>query len=183
MNRAFLDLHVLRCPRCHADFVAEPTAPDPIQHGALNCRNGHRFPIVRGVPRFVDQDAYTDSFSYEWQTFRRTQLDSQTGRTDTRDRLLHAVFAKNCVGCHVGGATLAGLSLDTYAGAMKGGSTAAGGVVNGPVIKPGDAAGSYLYQAITGKQKVGAQMPLARPPLSASDIQLIYNWIQGGAKQ
>jgi SAM-dependent methyltransferase len=45
------------------------------------------FAITRGVPRFVDQDAYTTSFSYEWQRFARTQLDSFTGRTDTRDRL------------------------------------------------------------------------------------------------
>jgi SAM-dependent methyltransferase len=56
--------------------------------GQLICRdNGHRFPIRRGVPRFVQSDAYTQSFSYEWQRFRRTQLDSATGRTDTRDRL------------------------------------------------------------------------------------------------
>ena len=42
---------------------------------------------MRGVPRFVQQDAYTESFSYEWQRFRHTQLDSFTGRHDTRDRL------------------------------------------------------------------------------------------------
>jgi SAM-dependent methyltransferase len=42
---------------------------------------------VRGVPRFVEQDAYTQSFSYEWQRFSRTQLDSHTHRADTRDRL------------------------------------------------------------------------------------------------
>jgi SAM-dependent methyltransferase len=80
VNRSFLDL--LRCPRCHSQFDAAP-----IQPAALTCQNAHTFPITRGVPRFVQQDAYTQSFSYEWQTFRRTQLDSQTGRTDTRDRL------------------------------------------------------------------------------------------------
>ncbi len=61
---------------------------DDVTDGQLTCRdNGHRFPIRRGVPRFVQSDAYTLSFSYEWQRFRRTQLDSATGRTDTRDRL------------------------------------------------------------------------------------------------
>jgi SAM-dependent methyltransferase len=35
----------------------------------------------------VASDAYTDTFSYEWQRFSRTQLDSHTGRHDTHDRL------------------------------------------------------------------------------------------------
>jgi hypothetical protein len=94
---------------------------------------------------------------------------------------VHAIFAKNCQGCHIGG-SLAGLNLDTYQAAMKGGSTSAGGVVNGPVIKPGKAAVSYLYQAVAGKQTVGARMPLNRAPLAQKDIQTIYNWIQQGAK-
>jgi SAM-dependent methyltransferase len=75
----------LRCPRCEGGLQVEGAAE--IESGTLGCDNGHTFPIVRGVPRFVTSDAYTASFSYEWQRFRRTQLDSQTGRTDTRDRL------------------------------------------------------------------------------------------------
>jgi hypothetical protein len=95
---------------------------------------------------------------------------------------IHTIFATNCQGCHIG-AALAGLNLDTYQAAMKGGSTAAGGVVNGPVIKPGNAAGSYLYQAVAGKQTVGARMPFGRAPLPQQDIGTIYNWIQQGAKK
>jgi hypothetical protein len=95
---------------------------------------------------------------------------------------VHAIFAANCTPCHVGG-TLAGLNLDTYQNALKGGSTAAGGVVNGAVIKPGDAKGSFLWQAVAGKQALGARMPLGRAPLPQNDIQTIYNWIQSGAKK
>jgi hypothetical protein len=73
------------------------------------------------------------------------------------------------------------LNLDTYQNALKGGSTAAGGPVNGAVIKPGNAAGSYLYQAVTGKQKAGPPMPLGRAPLPQTDIRIIYTWIQQGA--
>lgn len=89
LGRAFVKrslLRWLRCPTCQALLEPETDA-DPIVQGVLACTRGHRFPVVRGVPRFVQQDAYTTSFSYEWQRFSRTQLDSQTGRTDTRDRL------------------------------------------------------------------------------------------------
>jgi ubiquinone/menaquinone biosynthesis C-methylase UbiE len=61
--------------------------PYEVRDGQLRCTAGHVFPIQDGVPRFVPSDAYTESFSYEWQQFARTQLDSQTGRHDTRDRL------------------------------------------------------------------------------------------------
>ena len=94
---------------------------------------------------------------------------------------IQAIFAKNCQPCHIGTST-GGLNLDTYQATMKGGSTSAGGVVNGAVIKPGDPAGSYLYQAVSGKPKVGAQMPANGKVLPTTDIKNIYNWIQNGAK-
>jgi mono/diheme cytochrome c family protein len=92
---------------------------------------------------------------------------------------IQAIFAKNCAPCHIG-TTTGGLNLDTYQAVMKGGS--GGGPVNGPVIKSGNAAGSYLYQAVTGKQKVGARMPANGKVLPTTDIKNIYNWIQNGAK-
>jgi mono/diheme cytochrome c family protein len=95
---------------------------------------------------------------------------------------VHKIFAANCTPCHIQ-QSLAGLHLDTYQGAMKGGSVAAGGVLTGRVIKPGNARASYLYQAVTGTQKLGARMPLGRAPLRAGDIQTIYNWIQQGARK
>jgi SAM-dependent methyltransferase len=76
----------LRCPVCHT-CLDPGTNLDVIASGRLTCQQAHSFPIVRGIPRFVTSDAYTRSFSYEWNQFRKTQLDSSTGRTDTRDRL------------------------------------------------------------------------------------------------
>src|SRR5919199_6402999 len=93
---------------------------------------------------------------------------------------IQAIFAKNCGPCHLGGTKSGGLGLDTYQDVMKGGT--GGGPVKGPVIKQGDAAGSYLYQAVAGTPKVGQRMPLGRPALPKTDIQNIYNWIQNGAK-
>ncbi len=73
---------VFACPRCHTDL------PDP----SLCPGNGHEcpgcktcFPLVRGVPRFVESDAYASSFSFEWNRHRLTELDTvdshESGRT------------------------------------------------------------------------------------------------------
>ncbi len=104
---------------------------------------------------------------------------------------IEAIFVKNCSGCHVasGGNYLAGLNLETYAGAMKGGAVSAGGVIDGSVIKPGNAQASYLYlvnawdPAYHKLEKVpGANMPLGKPKISTIDLTNLKNWINNGAK-
>lgn len=62
-------LSVLACPTCKASLT---------RHGeTLACPSGsHEFPIVRGIPRFVESDKYVGSFSFEWNTHKTTQLDT-----------------------------------------------------------------------------------------------------------
>jgi len=43
--------------------------------------------IIAGIPRFVQSEKYASSFGLQWNAFRRTQLDSFTGLTISRDRL------------------------------------------------------------------------------------------------
>lgn len=43
------------------------------------------FPIVGGVARFVSRELYAESFGYQWNRFARTQLDSASGTTRSRD--------------------------------------------------------------------------------------------------
>jgi SAM-dependent methyltransferase len=45
------------------------------------------FPVIRGIPRFVPGSDYADAFGIQWNAFRKTQLDSHTGTTISRDRL------------------------------------------------------------------------------------------------
>jgi SAM-dependent methyltransferase len=45
----------------------------------------HKYPIVRGVPRFVGEDAYARSFSYEWNRWNRVQLDDASGGGESED--------------------------------------------------------------------------------------------------
>jgi SAM-dependent methyltransferase len=69
----------LRCPDCKGEL-------SPAE-GALQCACGRRWPVVRSVPRFVPSDAYVASFSFEWNTHKTTQLDSQRGDSMTEDTL------------------------------------------------------------------------------------------------
>jgi SAM-dependent methyltransferase len=75
MHPSLLDLIV--CPECQTALSLEPgptMAGDDVESGALVCAVGHRYPIVRRVPRFVqheldaDQARTRDSFGYEWTT-------------------------------------------------------------------------------------------------------------------
>ncbi|MDT7604822.1 MAG: hypothetical protein QOF61_2819 [Acidobacteriota bacterium] len=51
------------------------------------CPRGCRFPVVKNIPRFVGLENYASGFGLQWNTFRKTQLDSYTGTTISRDRL------------------------------------------------------------------------------------------------
>lgn len=55
--------------------------------GALVCAEGCRYPVVAGIPRFVETSGYASGFGRQWNAWRRTQLDSVSGLTITRDRL------------------------------------------------------------------------------------------------
>lgn len=60
---------VLVCPTCKSSLTRNG--------GALFCsKDGRRFPILRGIPRFVESDEYVDSFSFEWNIHKTTQLDT-----------------------------------------------------------------------------------------------------------
>jgi SAM-dependent methyltransferase len=62
-------LSLLACPTCKGSLTR--------QAETFCCASGgHQFAIVRGIPRFVDSDAYVDSFSFEWNAHKTTQLDT-----------------------------------------------------------------------------------------------------------
>ena len=68
---------ILVCPQCGAGL------PDPSRwpENGLACPSCQtRFAMVRGIPRFVESDAYVSSFSLEWNRHRQTQLDNQESR-------------------------------------------------------------------------------------------------------
>ncbi len=77
-----------RCPRHATALSVDDTGGEP---NALRCADGCRFPVVGSIPRFVDSDGYASAFGLQWKHYSRTQLDSYTGTTVSRDRLLRCL--------------------------------------------------------------------------------------------
>lgn len=79
--------HVV-CPHDHNPFTLDVHVRrgDRIAEGTLTCSAcRRRYPIRDFVPRFVEDDSYVGSFSHEWTTFSRTQLDSVNGTSISLD--------------------------------------------------------------------------------------------------
>ena len=48
---------------------------------------GQEYPIINGVPRFVEEDNYSNSFGEQWNTYLTTQLDSYNGKKISEEEL------------------------------------------------------------------------------------------------
>ncbi|WP_433435270.1 methyltransferase domain-containing protein [Nonomuraea sp. CA-141351] len=73
----------LRCLRCRASLRTVQSE--------LVCETcAAAYPIDCGIPRFVPADNYADGFGYQWNRHRLTQLDSHSGTTISRDRVMKA---------------------------------------------------------------------------------------------
>ena len=71
-------LQWLRCPDCQKrlEAIADEKKGTRIKEGLLVCGCRKQYPIRNYIPRFVDSEGYTASFSFEWRVHRKTQLDS-----------------------------------------------------------------------------------------------------------
>ena len=58
-----------------------------LEDGELISRTGRRYPIVNGIPRFVEAENYCADFGAQWNMFPRTQLDSFSGIDLSESRL------------------------------------------------------------------------------------------------
>jgi SAM-dependent methyltransferase len=76
-------VRLLRCLSCgDGSLIIQDEAT------LLTCATcGAMYPVVNGVPRFVQREHYAQSFGLQWNVHRKTQLDSYTGLSLSRDRL------------------------------------------------------------------------------------------------
>ena len=83
------------------------------------------------------------------------------------------LLEEQCARCHSQNRSLGGWDAFYYAAVMTTGD-------NGPVVVAGDTRGSLLGQKVRGTPLEGDIMP-PRGLMAAAHIQLILDWIAGGA--
>jgi nitrate/TMAO reductase-like tetraheme cytochrome c subunit len=85
----------------------------------------------------------------------------------TFDSYVGPLFEAKCTACHGGSSPQKGLDLSTYESAMAGGD-------DGPVIVPGDSAGSLLVEVQSGQHFA---------TLSADELDVVKRWIDAGSPE
>ena len=82
-------LSILRCPRTRQELhlVEAEHRGLRVYSGWLVSKDGaHRYPIRDFIPRFSPESNYADNFGMQWNKFRRTQLDSSSGKPISSNR-------------------------------------------------------------------------------------------------
>lgn len=69
-----------------ARWIETPVGRRIAEGTLVSTETGRTFPIVRGIPRFVDASNYTASFGLQWNHFRTVQIDSETVGVHSRQR-------------------------------------------------------------------------------------------------
>jgi hypothetical protein len=110
-------------------------------------------------------------------------LEEDTGTLQpTFQSIQDQVFTPICTACHAGAAAPLGLRLDegaSYALLVNASSVEVPSLLR---VQPGNPDASYLIQKLEGTAAVGSRMPLNGPPLPASTIAVIRQWISDGAQ-
>jgi SAM-dependent methyltransferase len=86
-------LGLLRCPQTGQHLTLEGCINNglEIEDGWLVSADGQqRYPVCKGIPRFVPQSNYADNFGIQWNHFRQTQLDSYSGHLISTERFWQA---------------------------------------------------------------------------------------------
>tara|TARA_B100000519_G_C14250536_1_gene442177 strand:- start:2062 stop:3063 length:1002 start_codon:yes stop_codon:yes gene_type:complete len=88
------NINIFICNNCKSSDLKivnndEKSIEKSIYEGTIICNIcQHAIKIVEGVPRFVPESNYSDSFGYQWNKHYNTQLDSYTKLSISEDRLL-----------------------------------------------------------------------------------------------
>lgn len=170
----------LACPTCGSPLTHDgPRDAATIDRGTLSCGQGHRFPVVCGIPRFTggeltapgDAASIQESFGSQWGRF-----DYATDRVwghSVAERRRTALRELDCTPDHLVGK----LVLDAGCGAGLLSSQLAdmgATVVAADITNSVDAARANLEErGIAGVHFV--QADLARPPLRPATFDIVFS--------
>ncbi|MBP6334790.1 MAG: class I SAM-dependent methyltransferase [Bacteroidia bacterium] len=80
------------------DFIFPKTGePLTLKNGHLESPSGKVVPVIKDIPRFVEQENYASAFGLQWKAFRLTQLDSNNQMNLSQERL------ERCLGYPISG--------------------------------------------------------------------------------
>lgn len=97
-------------------------------------------------------------------------------KTLTFEKDIQPIISKHCLPCHAAeNENPSGLALDSFDVMKKGGE-------HGEPLKAGKPKESLLYQKLLEEPPFGKQMPRKRKPLTDTEKQKVYTWIEQGAK-
>lgn len=122
----YSDIDVFCCPNCRNSLkiigIRESDKDSgEVLGGTVACINcNSAYPIIKSIPRFVNQDTYASSFGYQWKKFSRTQFEKRQ-RQDAESRFyITTNWPKDLrgrvileAGCGAG--QFSGIALDTGA--------------------------------------------------------------------
>ncbi len=87
------DLRFFLCPYCRKNLSLKEASFSScdIEQGILRCNFCRRdYPIINSIPRFSLNDNYSESFDFQWNKHRRTQIDKYIGYNFSKERLFSA---------------------------------------------------------------------------------------------
>ena len=93
-------LRRLICPNTRQELKLEEKTlgknkEDVITGFLVSKNNKYQYPIINGIPRFVPSSNYADNFSFQWNEFAKTQLDSHSGQPISAERFWKATGWKS----------------------------------------------------------------------------------------
>lgn len=85
-------LGYLCCPECSQALTLESQQMQEarIKEGVLRCGSCQKsYPVIDFIPRFVPKENYAKSFGMQWNKHSRTQYDSASGRSVSKERFVN----------------------------------------------------------------------------------------------
>tara|TARA_R110002096_G_scaffold26518_25_gene81860 strand:- start:5215 stop:6600 length:1386 start_codon:yes stop_codon:yes gene_type:complete len=105
--------------------------------------------------------------------FSTALLQSLVGQEKiTYEEHVKPIFRQHCLKCHGNDKQKAGINLQSFGDAMKGGS-------GGEILIAGRSSQSLLYQSLIDEDD-DLRMPPNKPPIPADQIEMVRKWIDTG---